>query len=417
MSLTTEQLKELTERINARLSEFEMLNMPKLSRGVVRIAQEEIMRFWDEDVVAHALPWPQPPAPTQRVPEGELMLDGYYIGLQRGREEAARANGYEVAPEPTPEPPAIYANGHYAPEPEPAPNEPTPEDDAPLPAIDDPPAEPALSRAAVETLGPEHVTVTPIKPKKPRAQADAARREATAKREADRIEERNARMREIIDAIRAMSVDGKMPTIMQWDLEKPAGMTSWSNIQRRHNVASWRALAALCGLEYRPGRGFTTKDGTAQEQPAEEPTYELEDDDDMVYDPPQAKSGSGYKRTPEQLATLRERRAAARKQEQARKPAKPAHRTPGSFVAIADTQPAKPQVTREQLLAEVRQIAMGGHMPTMSQFDLAKPAVWPNAATLVQRFNTTWQSLSHEAGLKWERVPRTIHNGELQPAG
>jgi hypothetical protein len=56
--------------------------------------------------------------------------------------------------------------------------------------------------------------------------------------------------------------------------------------------------------------------------------------------------------------------------------------------------------TREEVIAEVQHIAMGGTMPTMKQFDDAKPATWASAAAHLLRLNTSWPQLAEEAGLK-----------------
>lgn len=61
------------------------------------------------------------------------------------------------------------------------------------------------------------------------------------------------------------------------------------------------------------------------------------------------------------------------------------------------------EVTREQMVAELKRQAMAGTMPTQEQFDIAKPAVWPKAQMLVKRFDAGWTDLAREAGLKLVR--------------
>jgi len=60
-------------------------------------------------------------------------------------------------------------------------------------------------------------------------------------------------------------------------------------------------------------------------------------------------------------------------------------------------------VTREELVAEVKRISMGGQMPTQAAFNASKPAVWPTATALLMRFDMSWQQLADECGLAWDR--------------
>lgn len=64
------------------------------------------------------------------------------------------------------------------------------------------------------------------------------------------------------------------------------------------------------------------------------------------------------------------------------------------------------QPTREQFIAEVQSMAMGGVMPTMAVFDDARPATWSTAWAIVQRLGfANWSEVGKEAGLK-PNVPR-----------
>lgn len=59
--------------------------------------------------------------------------------------------------------------------------------------------------------------------------------------------------------------------------------------------------------------------------------------------------------------------------------------------------------TFEELAKELRRQAMGGTMPTMTAFDVAKPANWGTAQAHIKRFNMSWEQLAQEAGLTLKR--------------
>lgn len=56
--------------------------------------------------------------------------------------------------------------------------------------------------------------------------------------------------------------------------------------------------------------------------------------------------------------------------------------------------------TLPELIKAVQGMAMAGVMPTQSQFDTAKPVVWPRATSLMSRFDMSWEQLREMAGLK-----------------
>lgn len=72
-NLTTEQLTQLADRINARIQEFQCTSLPRLSPGVVRIAYEIIAEGWEV-----------PNASAQQEEDGDLLQDAYHFGYQRG---------------------------------------------------------------------------------------------------------------------------------------------------------------------------------------------------------------------------------------------------------------------------------------------------------------------------------------------
>jgi hypothetical protein len=88
--LTDEQLSELTALINARLDEFDVSLMPKLSRGVVRVAHDEIIRFHEERGESWAM---------QRISEVRITAEmamklskqGYALGYEAANREMSPA--------------------------------------------------------------------------------------------------------------------------------------------------------------------------------------------------------------------------------------------------------------------------------------------------------------------------------------
>lgn len=57
--------------------------------------------------------------------------------------------------------------------------------------------------------------------------------------------------------------------------------------------------------------------------------------------------------------------------------------------------------SREQVIAELQRQAMGGVMPSMDAFNVAKPANWATAQAHMVRMGLTWGELAQEAGLKF----------------
>ncbi|MCC6457842.1 MAG: hypothetical protein IT328_22995 [Caldilineaceae bacterium] len=60
--------------------------------------------------------------------------------------------------------------------------------------------------------------------------------------------------------------------------------------------------------------------------------------------------------------------------------------------------------TLDELVAEVKRQAMGGVMPTMAAFDMARPATWATAQAHLVRLNLTWSDLAKEADLTLKRA-------------
>lgn len=242
MTLTKEQLDELTERINDRISEFAPIQIPRVSAGVVRLTYEVIAE-WERQT-------------------------GNPFGL------AVQEDGHVGAGEP-----------------------------AERLMIDDPPAEPEppqkndeklterkverLSESAVSTLGPEHVKVTPLsshavvidhnglsvaainqprtlaeadeldddaasKPKRRVALGEYGRRakqeaEELRRRAQERERERKPTREMVIAELKRQAMAGVMPSQQAYDIAKPA---VWAKAQAtclRLGV-TWEQLAAEAGL-------------------------------------------------------------------------------------------------------------------------------------------------------------------------
>jgi len=369
-TLTNEQLDLLTERANSRLGEFgNLLALPKLAPGVVRIVHDVIDEWWNELDV-------DPPAPKSD-DAGELLTIAYGVGYERGK---AAANPPEPdtsrlvtnsAPAPSLESSAEFA-AHWPELPD-------------LEGVDrfaEHPVtgmEKAVSEQAAAVLGPEHTVVAPLKsngnghaasdtpepsrkttkpaPTHPWVKAstldgrtpprlpnpDVAREqlaEAVANgsggeaalaigrpvSQADKQRvlraEREKELEEIIAALREMAVDGEMPSITTYNLEKPSHLPAWSNINYRHAITTWGTLAERAGLHYNPQRKGT-----------------------------------------------------------------------GKAVGVFTPDLA-------QLVKELQRQAMANTMPTQAAFDAAKPANWATAVAHCKRLNMNWNELAAEAGLK-----------------
>lgn len=89
MTITKEQLTELTERINERLLEFGPQMFNELTQGVVRLVHDEIEAWWEADDRPAARLKPVDPA------VGDPMMDGFHtgytLGFERGKDAAKPA--------------------------------------------------------------------------------------------------------------------------------------------------------------------------------------------------------------------------------------------------------------------------------------------------------------------------------------
>lgn len=279
MSLSKEQLEELTERVNARLAEFGERMFDPMSAGVVRIVVDVIEAHWDVDGVSvEVRAWPKP----ADLNIGDPLQDGYHIGYQTARREMAAANGTENGP-------AVVTNS--APEPQMISRMPvvvSPMIHEPVLAfvrgegrVDESQEADKSQKASIVVAGttpeptptPElpHAAITfkPVGAGRTLVEVDAdtdASAElaaagatltgGTAVRARLTTEEKATQWREILAALQDMAVDGMMPTTAFWNEHKPAHLPVWQTISGRWYIDSWGELAARAKLEYsgKPGK-------------------------------------------------------------------------------------------------------------------------------------------------------------------
>ena len=70
-------------------------------------------------------------------------------------------------------------------------------------------------------------------------------------------DDKAAHLREVLAELQMMSADGTMPTMVEWDAKKPAGMLSSSGIIKRHEL-TWNQLAGYARLSANKGGRPTT---------------------------------------------------------------------------------------------------------------------------------------------------------------
>jgi len=256
MSLTNDQLSEITNAINARLAEFDNNLMPTLPLGIVRVAADVIKRWHEERGEAWAM---------QRISEVtithemalKLSKQGYALGHEAAKREMAPArdeaedkrNGFHVRDDGSEQTPwrdvADLAEHPIAgaPDEEPRTNPPPKSDEK----LTSPPAPLVPRRIQPRTLaevdqdkdGDEVELVTT------RADRSATRLDP---------EEKAAALRECLGELQLMAVDGVMPSVTTWDADKPAHLPKSGALTKRHDL-TWQGLAAYAHLEFAPRPG------------------------------------------------------------------------------------------------------------------------------------------------------------------
>lgn len=241
---------------------------------------------------------------------------------------------------------------------------------APLP---EPVRVPVLSPRAAATLGPEHTAVTPLRPiGRDRAPAANNRPLSVADAEA----KRQAELAEIVAHLQGIAKGKRLPSMTDYHGTRPKHLPMWPTMQSRHNLSSWSDMAALTGLEY--GKRHLR---VADDEPEIDPDSDADDLDDDAADGDDAP------------ATKRKRPNGTRIK----------HPRKMGYEYGAESKPgrkAQAPETLAELIKAVQGMAMAGVMTTQSQFDTAKPVVWPRATSLMARFNMSWEQLREMAGLK-----------------
>ena len=269
--LTTEQLTELTLRINERLEEFDLSSMPTLKPGVVRLVHG-VLEEWQQETTS--------PAPKKSEEgNGELLTIVYVAGVERGKSLAKPAGTERL----------VTIN---APVVEPTRTDDVDDDDDPIPTLLDglqvvsSAVGPAtngnghhLTAQAVAVLGPEHPAITPRTPRNPEKgdalefdnddlDDDEDRDELSATRvrpNGERTPRRRAMgyeqaqqvkppsgthlptLDQLIAEVKRQAMAGTMPTMAAFNMAKPA---TWSTAAA-HLVRlglTWSDLADEAGL-------------------------------------------------------------------------------------------------------------------------------------------------------------------------
>lgn len=347
--LTSEQLADLTELVNARIDEWEstvnVINGNELSRGLVRLLHDVIVEWWEEDKVAcppgdekSAAAWPKLAAPAVGNPMMDGFHAGYMMGFERGKDGPSDDEvAVEIAEhESTISVAKPLANG---------------------------------SRNGVEKYSSTPVT-----------RNDSAGHRG---RIPPTPEETDYEWQQVMDALRAMAVGGNMPTILRWDNEKPSHLRVGYQLLQKFGLSSWIELANLAGLRT-GGRGRQGKqdeeEGDEEEEDDLKEDEEEEDDDHADDTKPKRKRPNG-KHTPR-------RRLMGYEQAQ----------------TLPSGRRGNVLPTLDDLIARVKWTAMGGVMPTQAAFNDAKPASWATATAHLTRLGISWAELAELAGLKHNRV-------------
>jgi len=117
----------------------------------------------------------------------------------------------------------------------------------------------------------------------------------------------------------------------------------------------------------------------------------MDDDDSDDDDEPKPAKKQQTPARQRQLARIREQRSAS-------------HVGPAHFV---ETEVERKLTRRgyylpsvDELCAKLRELAMGGTMPSIDTFNANRPANWSIAQAHMHRLGYTWNELAREAGLK-----------------
>lgn len=352
-NLTTEQAAELTERINNRLAEFGKIAtyMPELSPGVVRIAFDEIEAwmartdYLGEDGVVG--PWPVTPDSVQ----GDPLMDGYHIGYQHGYAEAARVaspvrDESEDKRLVTNDAPAETSIWQLEADPE----------TGRLREV--PPWKSSLSNGNGAHAVPVADEPEGDQPPLNHAAPDLEAAGKAAKTAIEAVAERTMKAKpvptftdtptdaEAEAAARAKELDAVVAALQAMAVDGEIPTVGKWEAERVDDLPSWKVLSRVYGLSWV----------------------------DLA-----RKAGLRYVRQGSAEAEVKVARAKAEERNDGR------------------------LVTYEMLVTEIKRIAVGKAMPTQSQFDQSKPALWPTANALVMRLGTSWADLADVLDLDLQR--------------
>ena len=377
-NLTTEQISELHDLALARLSEFDSVaaHFPKLVPGVVRIVVEVYEEWLERETEPR--PWPNTLAAE------DPLADGFHIGYQMAqRKYATRMDGSDHTngtdhnliriqtdiPSPTITAPtdSTITAGDYA------------EFEAAWPAIPDLQGEDVFAAEHGAPTGEPEQEPAPEPPRpigRDRAPDVVAINKPRPLSVVDAEAKRQAELAEIVAHLQRIAKGKRLPSMTDYHGTRPKHLPMWPTMQSRHNLSSWSDMAALTGLEY--GKRHLR---VADDEPEIDPDLDADDLDDDAADGDDAP------------ATKRKRPNGTR----IKHPRKMGYEygtesKPGRKAQAPETLP--------ELIKAVQGMAMAGVMPTQSQFDTAKPVVWPRATSLMSRFNMSWEQLREMAGLK-----------------
>lgn len=187
--MNTQQLTELTNRINERLAEFGEGVFSVMPAGVVRLVHGVIEEWWEADEKA----WP-------KIPADDPVLDAYSMGYERGKEVA----------KPKPEPKFVTQT-------------------------------PPVAETVAAVLGPEHTVVTPLKTN------GNGHHEAAVSHFGNALPDIYA----VIKELKRQSMAGMMPTQAQFDAARPANWATAQAQCKRFDM-TWGQLAEEAGLKMKP---------------------------------------------------------------------------------------------------------------------------------------------------------------------
>lgn len=415
-----EHLAALTDVINARLKEFGLHNMPQLSAGHIRIAHDEIKRFYQEREEAWAMQRISEVTITS-VPSGlpamRLSDQGYKEGYEAAARDLARGTSKTFTEaETAQEFYRGYENGYEA-----AKNEMSPERAEPEPDSIDFSSLPASPlRESTLSLRAKHEN-----PATGIADDDWCGPDADWDGPQLTQEEEKRLHDEAIEAI--IGIDTMAEFLSNGFSSLPAVEDSQSteSLRAKHEntpkdaagmpspqIATVRPEPVAPLIPRRPGRSRTIAEADELEAElsaiivalqamavdgAMPPILTWESDRPVTLPRWEMIQRHHDIASWAQMAGMADleygqyrERISERKLEERVKPGP----KPGADVS------GREQPTLAQLVAHLQKIAMAGVMPTQTVFDDTRPAGWSRATSLCTKLEISWEDLAREAELK-----------------